>query len=112
MKAFLIDTPNHAIVEVDYDGDWKSIYAHIHAKTFELVIPDIVDDIEVSVYVDEEGLINDNPHGFFAIRGIGQALAGYGLVLGCDAEGETVAAPVTKEWLEERVDFLATKVRN
>lgn len=109
MKAILIDTPNHQVTEVEYSGDYKQIYQHIRAQMFEVVIPDVVNDIEVTVYVDEEGLINDNPHGAFAIAGINQPLVGYGLVLGTDDVGETVEAPVDVDWVKARVAFLTPK---
>lgn len=109
MKAILIDTPNHQVIEVEYSGDYKQIYEHIRAEMFEVVVMNVVDDIDVTVFVDEEGLINGNPHGFFGLLGINQPLAGYGLVLGCDAMGETVDAPVDIDWVRERVRFLSEK---
>lgn len=103
MRAILIDTPNKRLVEVDYDGDYKSIYKLIKADCFTVVYidPSVMPDC---VFVDDEGLINGNPHGWFKINTYDQPLRGYGLVLGTDA-GESVEPNTTIEALQKRVTF-------
>ena len=104
MRAFLIDTPNKQIVEVDYDGNYKSINKLIHADLFTVVYldPSVMPDV---VFVDDEGLINNNPHGWFKVDTYPQPLRGYGLVLGTDADGESVSPNVTLDALRARVTF-------
>ncbi len=104
MKAFLIDTPNKQITEVEYNGDWKTIKQHIHADCFTVVYidPSVMPDC---VFVDDEGLINGNPHGWFKIGTYEQPLRGYGLVLGTDADGDSVSPNITLERLQRMVTF-------
>lgn len=112
MKAILIDTPNHKVIEVDYDGDYRSIYKHIHASVFTTVRIDAVDGTDVDVFVDDEGLINGNSHGDFMIEKTPWGptiLRGYGLVLGVDEDGNSVDAPVDVDWVRARVRFLSPR---
>lgn len=104
MRALLIDTPNKQIVEVDYDGDYKSINKLIHAEIFTVVYldPSVMPD---AVFVDDEGLINGNPHGWFKIDTYAQPLRGYGLVLGTDADGDSVSPNLSLDALRARVTF-------
>lgn len=102
MKAYLIDTPNHEVVEVEYDGDYKSIYKLIRAELFCTVR--INDDYDM-IFVDDEGLINDNPHGWFVYSGYPQPLRGYGLVLGTDDEGESVEPRISLDELRAKLAF-------
>jgi len=104
MRAFLIDTPNKQIVEVEYDGDFHSIYKLIHATCFTVVYldPSVMPD---AVFVDDEGLINGNPHGWFKVNTYDQPLRGYGLVLGTDADGDSTSPSVTLDALRARVTF-------
>lgn len=108
MKAFLIDTPNKQVVEVEYNGDYKQIYQHIRASMFTTVnlhTPDAPEGSSTAVFVDDEGLINGNPHGWFTLPDILQPLRGYGLVLGCNEEGASVEPFVTLEQLNHMVRF-------
>lgn len=112
MKALLIDTPNHKVTEIDYDGDYRSIYKLIRASVFTTVHIDAVDGTDVDVFVDDEGLINGNSHGDFMVR-TGPwgptILRGYGLVLGVDEDGNSVDAPVDVDWVRDRVRFLSPR---
>lgn len=104
MRAYLIDTPNKQIVEVDWDGDYKSIK--------QLIKVDIYTPVYITehpnpdcVFVDDEGLINGNPHGWFTFDTYNQPLRGYGLVLGTDHEGASVEPQSTLAQLQARVTF-------
>lgn len=112
MKAILIDTPNHKVIEVDYDGDYRSIYKHIRASTFESVYIDVVNGVDVDLLIDQEGLINGNPYGDFMVRTGPWGpidVRGYGLVLGVDEDGNSVDAPVDVDWVRDRVRFLSPR---
>jgi hypothetical protein len=111
MKAYLINPTDKTVSEVEYDGNYQSIAPMIHAKSglFDLVR---VRDPEgcADVFVDDEGLLYEggNPHGYFQIshgQGEWQTLAGYGLVLDVDHEGDTVAATCSLDWITKRVRF-------
>lgn len=104
MKAYLIDPTIDAIVETEYNGDWKTIAPTIGAETFTLVVYEH-NGVELSIYVDDEGLFNGNPHGWFDLPGFNQAFRGKGLVLGTDDEGESVDVPDVLEHLLSAVSF-------
>lgn len=101
MKAFLIDPKTKTIQEVEYDGDYRHIYELGEFGCFEVVYFNTAGD---SVFVDEEGMFKEDRH-FFIIEGYPQPLAGKGVVLGCDEDGETVAPTVTLDWLLDHVHF-------
>jgi hypothetical protein len=104
MKAFLIDPFTQTINEVDYNGDYKSIYSlisssAINVDTFTCVN---LNEQEDTIFVDDEGLLKDlNSQRFFTVNG--HVLAGKGLVLGTNEEGESVSPKITIEQL--RGDF-------
>lgn len=102
MKAYLIDTPNKQITEVDYDGNYKSIYGLIKASLYEVVYLNAEEDC---MFLDEEGLINGNPHGWFKYEGANQPFRGYALVLGTDSEGNSVEPKMSIDELRARVSF-------
>lgn len=102
MKAYLI-TPNEATVtEIDYNGDWRTIKELLHCDLFTTVQLNAAGD---TVFVDDEGLINDNPHGWFILSTYGQPLKGYGLVLGCNDQGESIEPFVSLEDFKAMVSF-------
>ncbi len=54
MKAYWIDTPNKQILEIDYDGDYRTISKEwLKCETFTMVAFPNGD----ALYVDDEGLI-------------------------------------------------------
>lgn len=99
MKAYLIDPFEKSINEVEYSGDYQDIYKLINADLFDVAY---MDD-GLGVFVDDEGLFKDN-QAFFQV---GYAmLAGYGLVLGTDDEGESIAPNISLKDLAKKVTFL------
>lgn len=57
-----------------------------------------------AIFLDDNGLLND-PQRFFLIRGYPDPLAGKGLVMGSDAEGNTQAAKTPLKWLQDNIRF-------
>lgn len=103
MKAYLIDTPNKRVSEVEWDGDYKSIYLAIKADLYTTVRVNPQGD---SIFVDDEGLINGNPFGWFVHENYPQPLRGYGFVLGLDDEtGESIAPRMTIDELRAQLSF-------
>ena len=123
MKAILIDPVAETVTEVEHDGDYHQIYELLSDKehglnvgTFEIVrlgvkTPD--DKIENTLYVDENGLLNE-PRYFFIYQGYHQPLAGRGLILGTTLEDETdvtdeggksIGTTLTVEEVRSRVAF-------
>lgn len=102
MRAYLIDPPNAQVVEVDYNGDWRTIGQHIHAELFTTVVLNKARD---TIFVDDCGLINDNPHGWFILKTYGQPLRGYGLVLGSNAAGESIEPYASLDHVKALIEF-------
>ena len=103
MKAYLINPFAREVTEVDYDGDFNQIYVFLGdgVRCFTCVTINQEGD---GVFVDDEGLFNGDNE-FFSVQGYPEPLAGFGLVLGCDPEGESVAPSLTFEELRDRVKF-------
>jgi hypothetical protein len=100
MRAILINAENETISEVEYDGDYRSIYKLIGCETFTIVqFPD-----GETLYVEDNGLLFDPQH-FFKHEGYHQPLAGNGLFLGSDDEGESIATQLSIDKLKDQISF-------
>tara|TARA_R100001594_G_scaffold80379_1_gene114892 strand:+ start:1119 stop:1454 length:336 start_codon:yes stop_codon:yes gene_type:complete len=102
MKAILIDVKNEEVKEVEHDDTLKNIYELVGCSTFDVVRIDNINGI----YVDDEGLFVEDQL-FFTYHGdtYSQTLAGNGLILGVDSEGNSIAPTITLEEVEEAIDF-------
>ena len=103
MKAILIDTKNKEVREVEHDDTLKNIYELVGCSTFDV---QRIDNIN-SIYVDDEGLFV-NSQRYFKYQGDLNSidLAGNGLVLGVDHEGNSISPTLTLEEVKEAVTFL------
>ena len=103
MKAILIDVKNQEIKEVEHDNTLQNIYDLIDCRTFDLIMIDTVNNI----FVDDEGLLRQNQLYFeySGSNGIFQ-LAGNGLILGVDDEGNSISPTLTIEDVKGKVSFL------
>tara|TARA_B100000780_G_C20719638_1_gene286035 strand:+ start:72 stop:419 length:348 start_codon:yes stop_codon:yes gene_type:complete len=99
MKAILINPFNQTIKEAVYTGDFKEIYDLVECRTFDCVY---LDNVEV-LYVDDEGLLQGDTK-YFSING--KVLAGKGLVLGTDADGETIETGLTLQMVKDMVEWM------
>ena len=106
LRAFLIDPEAKTITQVTHNGDYKQIYEFIKCDCFTVVQLDKVN----CIYVDDEGLLN-NPRYFFTIKGYPQPLAGRGLVLGTDDEGDTTGTTIKMSWLQDNIGFKELSVQ-
>ena len=103
MKALLIDVKNQEVTEVEHDDTLESIYNHINCRTFDVVR---IDDVN-SIYIDDEGLFVEDQLYFKYIGTTDSvSLAGNGLILGVDDEGETIEPTLTLEHVKSKVSFL------
>lgn len=55
MRALLLDPTAGTVTEVDYDGDYRSIYKLIDCETFTTVG---LDDKGNTLFVDDEGAVS------------------------------------------------------
>jgi len=99
MKAILIDPFDQCVSEVDFNGDYKEIHNLLNCTAFDCVRLDETNDM----FVDDEGLLK-NPNRYFKYRK--QVLAGMGLILAHDNEGESVGTTLSSAEVFENVEFL------
>ena len=102
MQAILIDPFTETIELVDYSGDYKDIYTLLECDLFATVY---IDDCD-TIYVDDEGLYQE-PQRFFQYKGMPQPLAGRGLILGTDEEGDSTDCLLTVEQVRDMVTWCA-----
>lgn len=102
MRGYLIDPFTRRIEEVDHDGSLESIYEKIQADCFTLAE---FDDKGNCAYVDDEGLFKQGQQ-FFLIDTYPQPLAGRGLILAHDEEGETVGTTLTVAEVFRKIRFM------
>lgn len=96
------------LVPYEYGGSYKQISEYISTPEapnplFTCVGINRAGD---SIFVDDEGLYRET-QAFFQWEGYAQPLQGFGLVLGCDEEGETVPPSMTVEQVAAKVSFPA-----
>lgn len=104
MKAYLIDPDARSINEVDVDKS-LGLEAYYRLLDCDMIEAAAFNEHGDVAYVDEEGLLKTQTK-FFQIAGYPQPLAGKGLVVGTDQEGETVEPKTTLGWLKSNVIFL------
>lgn len=103
MNAYLIDPFTQTITQVEHSGNYRQIYDLIDAEGFDLAR---INEHGDAIYVDDEGLLHEKAQAFFHHKNYPQPLAGKGLVLGCDDEGESVAPTVTLADLERDITWV------
>lgn len=101
MEAYFIDSANKTVSVVNYDGDWRSIKNIIGCDLFTVVT---VNEHGDGIFVDDEGHYVDDQN-YFWFDDCPTMLAGNGLVLGTDKEGESIEPAQSIEWFRERVRF-------
>ena len=102
MKAILIDVKTQEIKEVEHDDTLQNIYDLIDCRAFDLVR---IDDVN-SIFVDDEGILKDNLYFEYSVSDRVFQLAGNGLVLGVDDEGNSTSPTLTIENVKGKVRFL------
>ena len=108
IHGYLIDPFAETVTNVAYEGDFPSskviqlglLIEHIKASTFTCVYLENRD----AIFIDGEGLLG-KPQRFFTYKGYHEPLAGRGLVLGSNAEGDITSPKITMEKLTELISF-------
>lgn len=108
MFGYLIDPEMGQITTVDYNGDYKEISKIIKAPSGLFCVVPLYDDDRVDVFLDDEGLYVENQY-FWMHRNYPQPLAGFGLVLGLDSEGDSVSPDVQLIDLNFDVRFIGDR---
>lgn len=109
MKTIVINPQDHTITEAEYNGDFKEIYKLLSFEDQDIDCFDIVRiDESETIFVDDEGLINSNGarHGFFYVKGeCPVMLAGKGVILATDQDGESIGTKLTVEQVKDMTLF-------
>jgi hypothetical protein len=99
-SGFLIDPPAQSITPWAYHGDYRTIRTalRIGASPFTIIYLPNSD----CIFVDDEGLLKPVDW-FFVVKGYPQPIAGRGLVLGTNRNGDSVSARTTLEELQRNI---------
>lgn len=103
MKAILINTEKKIVEAVETTGGLEDIYKLLKCKTIEHIRLDYTD----GMYVDEEGLINNNNLGEFHIYG--RLIIGNALIVSHTSEGETIPPRIKLDRVRKLVTFITEK---
>ena len=102
IKAILIDVEKQEVKEVEHDNSLQNIYDLLFCRTFDVVR---IDDVN-SIFVDDEGILKDNLYFEYSASDRVFQLAGNGLILGVDDEGNSISPTLTVEDVKSKVNFL------
>jgi hypothetical protein len=115
MKAILIDPKAKQVMQIDYNGDYKTIYEHLSftkeegmtykPRAFDIVRTPTEGD---GIYVDDEGLyVSAKDKHWYNIRYNDQdmMLVNRSLVIGCDDEGNSTDCVSTVEDIQSRITW-------
>jgi len=102
MKALLIDSKNRVVKQIEIGEHFTEISKAINCEVFSA--PHIMQDND-TLYCDDEGLLKD-PQYFFLLDSYLQPIAGNGLILGCDDEGESTDVSMSLIELSSRITFM------
>lgn len=106
-KGYLINAEARTITEVEV-GDYKTIYPLLGTSLKQVDGFTIVGiEQDDSIYVDDEGLLGITiDTTFFLCNSYMQPLAGNGLVMGTNEEGESVNPKNTLDFIKSKVKFM------
>ena len=117
MRAILIDPMAKQIMQIDYNGDYKTIYEHLSftnsfgnshkVRAFDIVRIPVGND---GIYVDDEGLYAPKQAWFtyrFNAHPMHQniPLVNKALVVGCDEEGNSTETTDTVNAIKGRITW-------
>lgn len=114
MKAYLIDPVAKTITEVEHEDNYKHIYTLLsgpNAAGAEVAV-DLFTVVNIegddAIFIDDEGLLKAD-QAFFKFADFHQPLAGRGLVLGTNDEGDSTSPKCTIDWLRERISWMTAE---
>lgn len=106
MRAILINPEDRTVTEVNYSGNYEQIYELIGCSTFTVIYVGLGDDDTEALFIDDEGLLHE-PKPLFKWASYPQPLAGRGLILGENDEGDCVATKMTLDDVKAQVTWPA-----
>lgn len=102
MKAIKIDVEQKKVYEIEIDGNNKSMYEALKCSCVSHI--SIIRRKEF-LWIDDDGLLKDNPLGAFELVGYPQLLSGNGLILGIDIGGNNISTAFDAETIKSLVKF-------
>lgn len=112
IKAILIDSEKREIREVELTqengGSIQSIYKELKCECITSACSEVFRHIDHALFVDDEGLLKTHPLGAFCVSlnprpYTSKTLSGNGLLVGIDAEGETISHKLDIEMIKKIV---------
>jgi hypothetical protein len=106
ITAIKIDAVAKTVTRITMEDTLEDFYPHIGCRCMEAVRVEWFSGTDV-LLVDEDGLRDADSKEFFAVAGWGpQPIAGNGVIVGYDAEGETISCVTPLHEVQARVSFL------
>lgn len=103
MQAILIDPHTQTVSSIEYDGNYENISKLLGCELFTVMTVTPKDD---ALFLDDEGwIIDQEDQQYFWWQGYPQLLAGRGLILGTNDEGESIAPSLTLDEAKSMVKW-------
>ena len=94
MKAFLIDPVDQTVTEIDTPADYYEVRELLGVEVASAVYPR-KESPRLIMWLDDLGLMHDEVGPLWEMNGVGNVLAGRGVLLGLDdGEGDHVDCPL------------------
>lgn len=114
MKAILIDSENHLIREVEYEGDYRDI-----KRLLNIDSPVDARSIEgagagETLWFDDEGLLKVEDgefHDYFVLNGVAAPIHGRGLILGANQDGESTSTSLSSVAVSANIEFKRLRIK-
>lgn len=106
MKAIKIDVVQGKIIQIDIAKGIEPLYKELQCRCFTTIELDNGDIL----FLDDEGLLLEEPLGAFVYDNYPQPLSGHGIILGNDEEGESQDCKSTVEEIKKVVRFLPVQI--
>ena len=104
MNVIKIDVVKKEIYEIEMTTDFKEIYKHLDCDLFTCISSKTIAPGD-TIYIDDEGLLREDPIGAFSIRGVSQVLSGHGLIIGSDDQGDSISCITPLDVIKQLVRF-------
>lgn len=103
IKVIKVNATAHTVTEVEIEDTLEAYYREIGCELITAAYPKSLTRGDC-IFVDDEGLLHE-PKPFFMYTGYPQPLAGNGLIVGVDEDGNTVSPKITLPQARARIWF-------
>lgn len=108
MRSIIIDAAARTVIEKETDGDLKFLQQHVGGSQTITVggVRAEESDVGDTLFVDDEGLLHGEQSFFLLPLFSTQPLAGNGVIVGSDEDGETVGCLSTLAEIQANIRWL------